>query len=95
MEKTSLVFLADVWFGGRVQGVGFRWHTLKIAREFDVAGTVENLPDGRVFLHAEGAERAVRDFVSALQEEMKPFIRETQQKTAFGAPSAKGFFIAG
>lgn len=92
--ETRRVFVADTWFGGRVQGVGFRWHTLKIAREFDVAGTVRNLADGRVHLHAEGAEREVSAFVAAVEEEMKPFIRETEKTTGTAEARAVGFVIA-
>lgn len=91
--ETRAVFFADVWFGGRVQGVGFRWHTLKVAREFDVAGTVRNLADGRVHLHAEGEERKVRAFVAAVEDEMKSFIRETEKKTGTGIASVSGFSI--
>lgn len=94
MEKRR-IFFADVWFGGRVQGVGFRWHTLKVAREFEVAGTVRNLVDGRVLLHAEGLEREVLAFVAAVEEEMKTFIRETTRQTGLCEASAAGFSIAG
>ena len=94
MELRS-VFVADILFSGRVQGVGFRWHTLKVAREFDVSGTVRNLADGRVHLHAEGAEREVLAFVAAVEDEMKSFIRETEKKTGTGAASVSGFSIAG
>ncbi len=93
--EARAVFFADVWFGGRVQGVGFRWHTLKTAREFEVAGTVRNLADGRVYLHAEGTEREVLAFVSAVEDEMKSFIREIEKKTGTCVASALGFTIAG
>ena len=37
-----------VYFTGRVQGVGFRYQSLQVSKEFDVTGYVKNLPDGRV-----------------------------------------------
>ena len=43
-----------VHYEGRVQGVGFRYTTLQIAKEFEVAGVVRNLADGRVHLEVEG-----------------------------------------
>lgn len=44
---------------GRVQGVNFRAATQRAARERGVAGWVENLPDGAVRAHLEGAPDAV------------------------------------
>lgn len=44
---------------GRVQGVGFRWNTVRTARELELAGTVRNRPDGAVEVHAEGTADAL------------------------------------
>lgn len=44
---------------GRVQGVGFRWWTRKKGRELGVSGTVRNLPDGSVEVHAAGRSSEV------------------------------------
>lgn len=52
----------SVWVRGRVQGVGFRWHTRARALEIgELRGFVRNVPDGRVEVLAEGpTERCVR-----------------------------------
>lgn len=39
---------------GRVQGVGFRWHTARRAGELALKGWVRNCPDGSVRAVAEG-----------------------------------------
>ena len=45
-----------VFFSGRVQGVGFRYETKRIAMGYEVVGTVSNLEDGRVELCVMGEE---------------------------------------
>ena len=44
---------------GRVQGVGFRWHVMRIARELGLAGWIRNRPDGIVELAAAGERDAL------------------------------------
>ncbi len=39
---------------GRVQGVGFRYFVMMLARERGLAGWTRNLPDGRVEVLAQG-----------------------------------------
>ena len=84
---------ATVFFTGRVQGVGFRYQVLQVAAEFEVAGVVQNLPDGRVLLEAEGSVGEVADFLAAVQERMEGFIRKTEQSEARRAPQFSGFSI--
>jgi acylphosphatase len=58
----------QVYYEGRVQGVGFRWTVKNLAKEFDVFGTVRNLPDGRVELQAAGERGELDAFLKAVRE---------------------------
>lgn len=86
-------FHTEVFFSGHVQGVGFRYQTLQVAKEFDVAGSVGNLPDGRVHLLAEGEEKDVQAFVDELRDRMSPFIRDAEIHTRQGPSRHRGFTI--
>ena len=48
-----------VLISGRVQGVGFRYHTRRKAEEIGLTGWVHNLPDGRVEAEFQGDEEMV------------------------------------
>lgn len=82
-----------VYFTGRVQGVGFRYQTLQVAKGFEVAGFVRNLPDGRVHLEAEGEVGEVSAFVAAVEEQMQGYIRKTERNGARRAGQFRGFSI--
>ena len=49
---------------GWVQGVGFRYAARKIAFQFGITGFVRNLPDGSVYIEAEGSEEQVKEFIT-------------------------------
>ncbi len=53
---------------GRVQGVGFRYFTQKIAHELGLKGWVRNNPDGTVEVWAEGDENTLKIFLEHLKE---------------------------
>lgn len=87
------VFCMDCWFEGRVQGVGFRYQTVSIAKGYEVTGSVRNLTDGRVHLVAEGDESEVRAFQEAIEDEMESYIRKSEIQTVWGPRNCKGFMI--
>jgi acylphosphatase len=71
--------LREVWYSGHVQGVGFRYTTLAVARHYDVSGYVRNLSDGRVHLVVEGQVDQLNAFLAALAERMQEWIRDVRQ----------------
>lgn len=68
----------EVYFSGRVQGVGFRYTAVKVAAKLDVTGFVRNLPDGRVRLIAEGPQEAIDRLLQGIQNGMGGNIRNTE-----------------
>ena len=82
-----------VFFTGRVQGVGFRYATLQVAKEFEVSGFVMNLADGRVQLEAEGRGEEVAAFVVAVEERLHGYIRKQERAGRTRAAQFSGFAI--
>jgi acylphosphatase len=64
------------WFTGRVQGVGFRWRTLRELEGLAVAGFVRNLADGRVELCMQGRRDVLDDALRRVQEVMHGYITD-------------------
>jgi acylphosphatase len=87
------VHYESVFFSGHVQGVGFRYSVLQIAKEFDVAGHVRNLADGRVHLEVEGARGDLDAFVNAVQEKMHGYIRKVERSGGKRPAQCSGFVI--
>ena len=79
---------------GRVQGVGFRYFTERVAAQHGIQGWVQNTPDGRVEIQAEGDTDAMRQFESQVSTG-PPGARVDQVDTtelALG-PLRSGFFV--
>jgi acylphosphatase len=70
----------EIYFTGRVQGVGFRYTARDIAADFAVAGFVRNLDDGRVHLIAEGELAVIDAFLTRLATRMQPNIRHVDER---------------
>ncbi|MEA3396164.1 MAG: acylphosphatase [Chloroflexota bacterium] len=52
---------------GDVQGVGFRYFTLRTAQALRLVGWVKNRSDGAVEIWAEGPERLLKQLLSAVR----------------------------
>ncbi|PMC80144.1 acylphosphatase [Aerococcus viridans] len=61
--KTSRIIVT-----GRVQGVGFRYFTERIAKRMKLAGTVENKNDGSVEIVVQADDTTLRAFVEEVKE---------------------------
>ncbi len=82
-----------VYFSGRVQGVGFRYATLQVAKEYEVAGYVRNLTDGRVQLEVEGRVAEVTAFVAAVEERMHGYVRKIERTAGSRPAQFSGFTL--
>ncbi|WP_306483216.1 acylphosphatase [Anaerococcus sp.] len=56
-------------FKGRVQGVGFRFHSLRIATDLNLTGNVKNLYDGSVEVNVQGSTENIDAFVRELYKQ--------------------------
>lgn len=83
----------EVWYSGHVQGVGFRAQVLGLARGFEVTGFVQNLTDGRVYLHAEGDEKELDAFTADILKSLDGHIRNVEERSFVGVRTAHSFTI--
>lgn len=82
-----------VHFSGHVQGVGFRYTTVAVARRFAVSGYVQNLSDGRVVLVAEGETAELDRCLAELEATMEGYVRESQLTISQPTGEFSGFQV--
>jgi acylphosphatase len=76
----------EVFFKGRVQGVGFRYTSAQVARRFKVTGWVKNLPDSSVQMVVEADAGELDSYVDAVVAETHGRVtdQQTHRKRATG-----------
>jgi acylphosphatase len=84
----------QVWYFGHVQGVGFRQRTRTLAADFEVAGEVRNLSDGRVELLAEGCQSELMGFLRAIEDALGGYIRGSRCEWTEAVGDRAGFCVA-
>ena len=90
MERSRL----QVYYSGRVQGVGFRYAVKMTARGFEVTGTIRNLSDGRVELIAEGERSELEAFREAVRDAgLGGLIRQEVVQWGEATGTCRGFEI--
>jgi acylphosphatase len=73
---SSVLQRRQVLYSGHVQGVGFRYTTRSIARNYEVTGYVCNLPDGSVEVLAEGSVDQLDGFLEEVSDRLSGHIRQ-------------------
>lgn len=82
-----------IFYAGRVQGVGFRFTAIDIARGLGVCGWVKNLRDGRVELVAEAEEDILKDLLSQVNNLFARYIQDADINWQAAAGEFKDFTI--
>jgi acylphosphatase len=86
----------QIFYSGRVQGVGFRYTVKSVANGFEVTGKVRNLSDGRVELLAEGTNEELEGFRDAIRQSgLEHFIQNEDVSWVDSQNEFRGFEIAG
>jgi acylphosphatase len=68
MPSSTHLLHKNIRLSGRVQGVGFRYSAQNAAEALGIKGYVRNLPNGEVFIEAEGTSTQLQDFVEWCHE---------------------------
>jgi len=80
-------------FVGRVQGVGFRFTALDMARRYKLTGLVRNLPNGTVEMIAQGPHDNITDCIRDIEESFRVYIKEIKIEEIPSDPDYKDFKI--
>lgn len=72
MTATTQNISLHIFAHGRVQGVGFRYNTLRIAKRYTLTGWVRNCADGSVEIIAQGTEEKLHAFMEQLKTHTHP-----------------------
>lgn len=84
-----------IYFSGRVQGVGFRYSAIYLARPLGLTGWVENLWDGRVEMEVQGDEDAIAELLRGLRTQRFIIIDDIEIRTIPLVEDERGFRTKG
>ena len=94
MGKSERMMAKQIFYEGRVQGVGFRFGVRQIAEGYSVAGHAANLPDGRVEVFLQGEREEVEGMEKEIaHSHLEGFIRRQEGQEVALEAGIKGFQI--
>ena len=64
-----MIVRKHIIFRGRVQGVGFRYHSTYKAENLGLTGWVRNCYDGSVEMEVQGSEASIREMLARIQQQ--------------------------
>lgn len=73
MNKT--IKSVKIIISGHVQGVGFRYSAIQVAKHYNISGWVKNNLDGTVEIVASGQEDKLDSFINKIKSSPTPFAR--------------------
>ena len=82
----------QIYFYGRVQGVGFRYYAVQKAEELGLNGWVRNLYDGSVEMEVEGEEADIDQLILFLQNRTYIWIEDMKVKS-MPVEGGYGFYV--
>ena len=82
-------------FSGRVQHVGFRYTAVYLAGSLYLTGWVDNLPDGRVEMEAQGSAARLRQLIIRLKSQRHIHIEKTEIREIEPVPYERKFVPRG
>jgi len=85
----------EIFFSGSVQGVGFRFTSKQVSRNYDVTGTVENLADGRVKMICEGDLGQIESYIAEVCQSTHGKVTDTEILDKPFTGEFEGFEIVG
>ncbi|MHC4636105.1 MAG: acylphosphatase [Planctomycetota bacterium] len=90
MQQTA----KHIIFSGRVQGVGFRFTVLNVARRCRLTGYVKNLPDGSVEMIVQGFPDEIENCLDDIRDSFNLNIIDVREKNIPFNPQYSDFRIS-
>lgn len=84
---------AEIKVTGRVQGVGFRYSTLRVAKSLNLTGFVQNEADDTLYIQAQGSRDSLMDLIEWCKTGPPRALVESVDYTFLPSGSFRGFQI--